>query len=126
MMELDVPIRRVETYRADDGRIVEHHLFYKKIKTNINTEEEIEFSEKQESFIGVSPIPNLPLRFEIEANSIEEAFDNYLAIWNVIVAELENKIDPSIIDTINDGIIVPGDIDFSDFTDEQGGGGLII
>jgi len=122
-MDFDIPIRKVETYRAEDGRTIEHQLLYKKLKTFINTDEDLKFNEKEETFIGVSPIPDLPLKFNIEANNLEEAFDNYIDIWNGIMAELEKKIDPTILDpTMHDGIITPEDIDFSDFTD----GGIIV
>ena len=88
-----VPIRKVETFSAEDGRTIEKHTLVQTIETDLNTDETIEFNKTQEIYYGISPIENAPFKFIIEgATSLEDAFVKFIDVFSQIHSQIQKNI----------------------------------
>ena len=103
-MQLKVPIRKVETFVTDDGRKIEKLTFVKNVKTEINTQNAIEFNNTDVMFYGYSPLDeNIDRPVSLDGNNIkfpitgvstiEEAFDRYIQIWTKVSEILDKQMD---------------------------------
>ena len=81
----NVPLRRIDTYRTDDGRFVEqftkvNDIPFVKAPNDIDPGD-VKFSPEESIFIGVVQIMTRvgpkDLKFEIDADTIEQAFTKY-------------------------------------------------
>jgi len=93
-MKINIPIRKVEIFQAEDGRKIEQHTtkFMSKteIEENIN---ENEINQNNIIYFGVAhletPMGPQEIRFPIEAKNLKEAFYNFVENLNLMVKELE-------------------------------------
>ena len=102
-MKIEIPIRKVEIFQAEDGRKIEQHTTKFVLKTE--TEEDIDKSEINQDdivYFGVAhletPIGPQEIKFPIEAKNLKEAFINFVENLQEMVKELEkahNQISPA-------------------------------
>jgi len=79
-----VSLREMKTYQTDDGRKIEVYTKIKEVPAESRPGTPTEFVEQQEIYVGSIRI-RLPMgveekKFEIEAESLEEAFEKFHSI----------------------------------------------
>ena len=74
-----VPIRKINIYQSDDGKKIEEYAFMHKF--SIETDEILDDKGHKTYYLGIAvastPMGPSELKFPIEAESQEEAFQNY-------------------------------------------------
>jgi len=114
-----VPMRRLDVYRTDDGRCIEHFVKVRDIPCKQppgqeNLDKDAEFSTETDLFIGVAQVMTnagpKDLKFEVPAESIEHAFEKFHEFAIVAFEELRERHEQMIKEqeqAQNQGIVVP-------------------
>jgi len=122
-MKINVPIRKVEDYQADDGRKIEVYTKIGEAETEFkdseNLEEQMSFSEDEVVYMGVLQIQLIDairdISFPIEdVNSVNEAFVKFNELAPDFIKQVhatlkaeQSKVRP-VSESEAQGIIVPG------------------
>ena len=114
-MKVKIPIREIKVYQSDDGKQVEMHQLTQTFEADIEATEE-EKKELEENliaciYVGVTEVGiggdggmmgTQEIKFQINAHSIEEAFQNFEEDLNEFINEQQSKI----IEPGNDSLII--------------------
>lgn len=129
-MEVNVPIREVTLYQSDDGRRVEVYKKLSEVKTEFDDKlkDQLQTVNKDIVYMGILEIEFddggvQDMKFEIETDSLEDAFIQFNEIAPTIVQKtheaLKKRLEeeakergedtPPGLTTTESGIILPGD-----------------
>ena len=95
-METIVPIRKIETFQTDSGKKIEVHTKISEQIEDINPEEKENINNKNIIYLMVlqaqTPIGLQEIRYEILADSIEQAFIKFDEESKNLINNMENTI----------------------------------
>lgn len=98
MKTIKIPTRRLEIHQTDDGRRIEWWIKDGEIEEQFSEDEETPNIETGDNlFVGIihlfTPAGPKEIKFEIEAETIDEAFRNYKETANKTIEDLHKQME---------------------------------
>ena len=99
-MNIDIPIREVKMYQSDDGKRIEEHKTVKFINIEVDDSESESLSDVELVYFGTasisSPMGPQEIKFPIEAETLEDAFYEFMPSIEKIMEDMQTQIiDPT-------------------------------
>jgi len=97
--EVEVPIRKLNSYLSDDGRRIEEWTKVSVVKEQVEEKDaaNMDFAKDEVVYVGVVHIfvPNggpKEIKFQMPVKTVQEGFEKYVEFANLAMKEIEAKI----------------------------------